>query len=50
MICLFNYEEYYDLLNTNFVDNYQDLNNVLEIKNNKVIRLDGSSEVIDFKE
>ena len=49
-IGLFNYEEYYDLLNTNVIDNYQDLNNVFEIKNNKVIHLDGSSEVIDFKE
>ncbi len=41
---LFNYEDYIDLLYTDAVDNYNDLKNVADIKDNKVIYLDGSKE------
>ena len=46
-IGLFNTEEYYDLLYTEVTDNYHNLKNVLDIKDNKIIYLDGSKE--DFK-
>ncbi|MBQ8902583.1 MAG: hypothetical protein IJY87_05970 [Bacilli bacterium] len=48
-IGLFNYLEYYDLLYTKVEDNYNDLNNVLDIKNNKIIYLDGSRETFELK-
>ena len=41
---LFNYEDYYDLLYTDVLDNYNNLKNVQDIKDNKVIYLDGSKE------
>ncbi len=41
---LFSYEDYIDLLYTDAVDNYNDLKNVADIKDNKVIYLDGSKE------
>ena len=48
-IGLFNYLEYYDLLYTKVEDNYNDLKNVLDLKNNKIIYLDGSSEAFELK-
>ena len=48
-IGLLNYEEYYDLLNTKVIDNYNNISNVLDIDNNKIIYLDGSSEYFKIK-
>lgn len=48
-IGLFNYLEYYDLLYTKVEDNYNDLKNILDLKNNKIIYLDGSSEAFELK-
>lgn len=48
-IGLFNYLEYYDLLYTKVEDNYNNLKNVLDIKNNKIIYLDGSSEAFELR-
>ena len=47
-IGIFNYLEYYDLLNTLVEDNYNNLKNILDIENNQIIYLDGS--INDFKE
>lgn len=44
---LFNYQEYYDLLYTKVIDNYNEYQNVKDIKDNKIIYLDGNKE--DFK-
>ena len=41
-IGVFNYDEYYNLLNTKVEDNYNDLKNVLDVENNKIKYLDGS--------
>ena len=41
---LFSYEDYIDLLYTDAIDNYNDFKNVADIKDNKVIYLDGSKE------
>ena len=43
-IGVFDYLNYYDLLDTQVIDNYQDLKNVSDIKKNKIIFLDGSSK------
>lgn len=43
-IGLFNYLEYYDLLYTKVEDNYNSLKDVIDIKDNKIIYLDGSSK------
>lgn len=48
-IGLFNYEDYYNLLDTNVIDNYNNINNVKDITNNKIIYLDGSSEEFKMK-
>lgn len=48
-IGLFNYSDYYNLLNTKVEDNYNDLKNILDFKNNKIIYLDGSSEAFELK-
>jgi len=48
-IALFNYEEYYNLLYTKVIDNYNNLDNVLDVKDNKIIYLDGSSKEFDLK-
>ena len=48
-IGLFNYLEYYDLLYTKVEDYYNNLNNVLDIEDNKIIYLDGSSEIFKLK-
>jgi len=45
-IGLFNYDEYYNLLYTDVVDNYKDIKNIKDIDNNKFIYLDGSSNKI----
>ena len=42
------YLEYYDLLITKVEDNYQNIKDVKDIKNNKIIYLDGSSETINW--
>lgn len=42
-IGLLDYMDYYDNLNTEVLDNYKNIKDVLEIKNNKLIYLDGSS-------
>lgn len=42
-IGLLDYMDYYDNLNTLVLDNYKNIKDVLEIKNNKLIYLDGSS-------
>ncbi len=47
-IGVFDYLEYYDLLNTKVEDNYQNIKDVKDIKNNKIIYLDGSSETINW--
>ncbi len=49
-IGLFNTEEYYDLLYTDVIDNYHNLKNVLDIKDNKIIYLDGSKEEFKIEE
>lgn len=49
-IGLFNYMEYYDNLDTNVLDNYLNIKDVLEIKNNKLIYLDGSSNELLIEE
>ena len=41
---LFSYEDYIDLLYTDAVDNYNNLKNVADVKDNEVIYLDGSKE------
>lgn len=46
-IGLFNYDDYYNLLKTNVIDNFGRYKNIKDIINNKVIYLDGSKE--DFK-
>ncbi|MBE6156245.1 MAG: hypothetical protein E7161_00660 [Firmicutes bacterium] len=46
-IGLFNYEEYYNLLSTNIIDNYNNYKNIKDISDNKIIYLDGSID--DFK-
>lgn len=43
-IGLFNYDEYYNLLYTNVSDNYNDYKNIQDIKDNKIIYLDGSKD------
>lgn len=43
-IALFNYEDYLDNFNTIVIDNYNDYQNVSDIKDNKLIYLDGSSD------
>lgn len=48
-IGLFNYDEYYNLLYTDVIDNYNNLKNIKDIKNNKIIYLDGSSEELKVK-
>lgn len=45
---LFNYDEYYNLLYTKVEDNYKNLKNVLDIKENKIIYLDGSKETFNL--
>ena len=45
-IGVFNYDEYYNLLYTKVEDNYNDLENIKDVENNKIIYLDGS--IIDF--
>lgn len=47
-IGIFNYMEYYDLLYTDVIDNYDNLKDVLNIEDNKIIYLDGS--IKEFKE
>lgn len=47
---LFNYGEYYDLLYTNVIDNYNSYQNIKDIKDNKIIYLDGSEEELKVKE
>lgn len=42
-IGLLDYMDYYDNLNTLVLDNYKNIKDVLEVKNNKLIYLDGSS-------
>lgn len=49
-IGLFNYDEYYNFMNTEVYDNYKNIENVLDIKDNKIIYLDGSKESINFEE
>lgn len=43
-IGLFNYDEYYNLLYTNVMDNYNNYKNIKDIKDNYLINLDGSKE------
>jgi len=45
-IGLFNYDEYYNLLYTNVIDNYNNYKNISDVIDNKVIYLDGSSEYL----
>lgn len=45
-IGLFDYLDYYDNLNTLVIDNYNNIKDVLEIKNNKIVYLDGSSNLL----
>ena len=47
---LFNYENYYDLLYTEVIDNYHNLKNVLDIKDGNIIYLDGSKEKLVIEE
>ncbi len=49
-IALFNYDEYYNLLYTNVEDNYHNYQNVQDIKDNKIIYLDGHMEDIMIEE
>ena len=46
-IGVFNYSDYHNLMYTDAIDNYNDYENVSEIKNNMIIYLDGSKE--EFK-
>jgi len=48
-IGVFNYDEYYNLLYTSVIDNYDNLKNIKDVKNNKFIYLDGSSEEFKLK-
>ena len=48
-IGVINYEEYYNLLYTNVTDNYNNIKNVADIKDNKIIYLDGNSEEFEAK-
>ncbi len=47
---ILNYKEYYDLLYTNVTDNYNDLKNVIDVKDNKLIYLDGTEANLQIKE
>lgn len=49
-VAIFNYMEYYDLLYTDVVDNYNNLENVLNIENNQIIYLNGSKKDFQIKE
>lgn len=49
-IGLFDYMDYYDNLNTSVIDNYHNIKDVLEIKDNKLIYLDGSSNDLLIEE
>lgn len=48
-IGLFNYENYYTKLVTSAIDNYNDYQNVLDIKNQKIIYLDNNEENIKLE-
>lgn len=45
-IDLFSYNNYYNLMNINVQENYNDYENVLDINDNYIIYLDGSKELI----
>lgn len=47
---VFNYADYYNKLDTTAIDNYNNLKNVSDILDNKIIYLDGSSEKINLEE
>lgn len=47
-IGVFNYLEYYDYLITDVIDNYKNIKNVIDIKDNKLIYLDGSEKELFF--
>ncbi len=46
-ISILNYEDYYNLMYTTLIDNYNDYKDVKSIKDNNIIYLDGSKE--EFK-
>jgi len=48
-IGLFNYDEYFNFLNTKVMDNYNNLKDVLKIQDNKIIYLDGSTKELELK-
>ncbi len=49
-IGVFDYDSYYNLLDTEVKDNYNDYKNVSKIENNKIYYLDGKKEEIIIKE
>lgn len=48
-IGLFNYEDYYNLLNTEVIDNFNNLKNILDIEENTIIYLDGSKKLFNLE-
>ena len=45
-IALFNYQDYYNTLEIKPIDNYQDINDVIDIQGNYLIFKDGSRELL----
>ncbi len=48
-IALFSYLDYYDLLKTKVMDNYLNLQNIVDVKDNKLVYEDGHKEELKIK-